>query len=395
MSIVRDTIEAMPDSPLLEVARIARATPDVIPLFFGEPDVPTPRFIADAAMKALHDGRTFYTHNRGIPELRAAIQRYLDRVYGVKVEDERLAVTSSGMSAVQLICQACLKPGDKAVAITPAWPNVMRAMAISGADVVETPLHRSANGWALDMGALAEACGEGTRMLYIATPANPTGWAISREEAEALITFTRERGIILVADEVYHRIVYDRSAALSFLEVSRPDDALFIVNSFSKSWAMTGWRMGWLVSPTGLSPTIEKLIQFNTSGGQEFLQYGAIAALDHGEAFIAEFVGRCRQGRAIVSRRLAMMEGVSEIANNGSFYAMFEVDGVEDTVDFCKRLVTEAGLGLAPGAAFGAGAETLVRLCYAKSPETLENAMDRLARFLQGRSQGVGVRRRA
>ena len=369
MSIVRDTIEAMPDSPLLEVARLARATSDVIPLFFGEPDVPTPRFIGDAATKALHEGRTFYTHNRGIPELRTAIQRYLHRVYGVSVDDERLAVTSSGMSAVQLICQACLRPGDKAVVVTPAWPNVMRAMEISGAEVLEAPLQRSANGWALDMDALDEACGKGTRMLYIATPANPTGWAISREEAEALMAFTRTRGIILVADEVYHRIVYDRPAALSFLEVSRPDDALFIVNSFSKSWAMTGWRMGWMVSPAGLSPTMEKLIQFNTSGGQEFLQYGAIAALEQGEAFIAEFVGRCREGRAIVSRRLAAMEGVTEIANNGSFYAMFEVDGVDDTLDFCKRLVTEAGIGLAPGMAFGAGAETLVRLCYAKSPE--------------------------
>ncbi len=387
MSIVRDTIEAMPDSPLLEVARLARATGDVIPLFFGEPDVPTPKFIGDAAMKALHEGRTFYTHNRGIPELRTAIQRYLQRVYRVSVDDERLAVTSSGMSAVQLICQACIKPGDKTVAITPAWPNVMRAMEISGADVTEVPLHRSANGWALDMDALAEACGEGTRMLYIATPANPTGWAITRAEAQALMDFTRARGIILVADEVYHRIVYDRPAALSFLEVSRPDDALFIVNSFSKSWAMTGWRMGWMVSPAGLAPTMEKLIQFNTSGGQEFLQYGAIAALEHGEAFIAEFVRRCREGRAIVSRRLAAMDGVTEIANNGSFYAMFEVEGVSDTLELCKRLVTEARIGLAPGMAFGAGAETLVRLCYAKSADNLETAMGRLAGFLERRSQ--------
>ena len=382
MTIVRASIDCLPDSPILDVWRVARDMPDCLSLLAGEPDVPTPKFIRDAATAALENGLTFYTHNRGIPPLRAALARYLTKIYSVEIDDERLAITSSGMSAVQLICQATIQPGDHAVAITPSWPNVMRAMTISGAEVDEVALALGAHGWSLDLEAVKRACAPGTRLLYVASPANPTGWAISREEAEELLTLTRQRGIILVADEVYHRIVYDRNAAFSFLEIAEPEDAVFVINSFSKSWAMSGWRMGWMVSPRGLSGTIEKLIQFNTSGGQEFLQHGAIAALDQGEAFVAEFVGRCRAGREIVSRRLAKMPGVAEIATNGSFYAMFSVDGVTDTLAFCKELAIEARIGLAPGVAFGKGAETLVRLCYAKTAPMLEEAMDRLEAHL-------------
>ena len=382
MPIVRDSIDAMPDSPILDVWRVARDVPNCLSLLAGEPDVPTPKFIRDAAATALENGLTFYTHNRGIPPLRAALARYLRKLYGVEIDDERLAITSSGMSAVQLICQATIRPGERAVAITPSWPNVMRAMTISGAEVDEVPLALGANGWSLDLEAVKRACAPGTRLLYVASPANPTGWAISREEAEELLALTRQRGIILVADEVYHRIVYDRNAAFSFLEIAEPEDAVFVINSFSKSWAMSGWRMGWMVSPRGLSGTVEKLIQFNTSGGQEFLQHGAIAALDQGEGFVAEFVGRCRAGREIVSRRLAKMPGVAEIATNGSFYAMFSVDGVTDTLAFCTELAHEARIGLAPGIAFGKGAERLVRLCYAKTAPMLEEAMDRLETHL-------------
>ena len=385
MDLVRPEISAMEDSPILEVWRMGFSVPGVIGLWAGEPDVPTPAFICDAAVKSLRDGHTFYTHNRGVPELRAAIQRYLKRLYGLEMHDDRIAVTSAGMNAVQILCQALLGPGSKAVAITPSWPNIMRAMTISGAEVSEVPLRRSNAGWSLDLDAVAAACVPGTKMLYLASPANPTGWMIDRAEAEALLELTRERGIALVSDEVYHRIVHDRSVAFSFLEIAQPRDNVFVVNSFSKSWAMTGWRMGWFTYPDYFLPTVEKLIQFNTSGGQAFLQAGGVAALDEGEAFVAEFVARCRAGREIVSRRLAAMPRVREVASNGSFYSMFEVEGVADTLAFCKDVVIKARVGLAPGSAFGRGAETLIRLCYAKSAQNLEAAMDRLEAYFQTR----------
>ena len=383
MPLVRADIEAMADSPILDVWRMAIGRPDVIGLLAGEPDVPTPRFICDAATEALNAGHTFYTHNRGIPELRQAIARYLKRLYRLDIADDRIAATTAGMNAVQIVCQAVLEAGSKAVCVTPSWPNIMRAMTISGATVREVPLTRTNQVWSLDLEKLFEACVPGTKLLYLASPANPTGWTIGREQAMALLEFARARGISILADEVYHRIVYDGTVAFSFLEIAQPDDALFVVNSFSKSWAMTGWRLGWLIYPEGFLPTAEKLIQFNTSGGQAFLQYGAVAALDRGEHFVAEFVARCAKGRDIIPSRLAAMPRVREVPNDGSFYAMFEVAGVTDTLAFCKDAVTKAGVGLAPGVAFGAGAETLIRLCYAKKPELLAEAMDRLDRWLR------------
>ena len=236
------------------------------------------------------------------------------------------------------------------------------------------------------MNAVEAACSAGVKMLYLASPANPTGWQISPDEARHLLALARARGFAIVSDEVYHRIVYDRRVAFSFLEIAAPQDNVFIINSFSKAWAMSGWRLGWMIYPGYFLPTAEKLIQFNTSGGQAFLQHGAVAALDEGEAFVAEFVGRCRAGRDIVSRRLAAMPRVREIASEGAFYSMFEVQGVTDTLGFCMELVREARLGLAPGVAFGSGAETLIRLCYAKTGALLEEAMDRLEAHLTSRS---------
>lgn len=383
MTLIRADIEAMADSPILEVWRMGFKVTDVIGLWAGEPDLPTPRFICDAASEALYAGQTFYTHNRGIPELREAIGRYLKLLYGTATADERIAVTTAGMNAVQIVCQALLGAGSEAVVITPSWPNVMRAMQIAGAAVNEVALTRGPSGWSLDLQKLFDACTPRTKLLYLASPANPTGWMISREEAGALLDFTRQRGIALLSDEVYHRIVYDRNVAFSFLEIAQPDDAVFVVNSFSKSWAMTGWRMGWLIYPEWFLETAEKLIQFNTSGGQAFLQRGGVAALDLGEPFVAEFVKRCAVGRDVVTGRLKSMPRIREVPNNGSFYSMFEVEGVSDTLAFCKQLVTEGRVGLAPGISFGAGAGTLIRLCYAKSPELLDKAMDRLGVFLK------------
>jgi aspartate/methionine/tyrosine aminotransferase len=384
MGLIREGITALADSPIVALWRIGFTTPDVIGMWAGEPDMPTPPFICEAASKALFEGRTFYSHNRGIPELRQALVDYHERLYGIALPEHRITLTQSGMNAVMLVAQAVVQPGDNVVAVTPCWPNIPRAMQINGAAIREAPLMRGAEGWSLDLDRVFSHCDEHTRVIAVASPGNPTGWMMRRDQAEALLDFARQRGIALLSDEVYHRIVYDGNAAFSLLEIARPDDPVFVVNSFSKSWAMTGWRMGWLVYPDGLAGEFEKLIQFNTSGGQAFLQHGAIAALRDGEDFVSYFVDRCRKGRDVVTERLARMPRVHSIPNNGSFYAMFEVDGVMDTTAFCKRAVTEARIGMAPGVAFGRGAERMVRLCYAKVPELLHVAMDRLEGFVAG-----------
>ena len=382
MSLVRPEIAALQDSPIVDIWRSAAGIPDVIALWTGESDVPTPRFICEAASRAMQEGQTFYTPNRGIPGMREALSAYHQRIWGVEISLDRLALTQSGMSAVMLIAQALVAPGDNVVCLTPCWPNIERAMQIVGAEVREVPLGRTSEGWMLDPEALFARCDARTRLIYLASPANPTGWTLSRAQGLELLEFARARGVALLSDEVYHRIVYGGNAAFSLAEVARPDDPVFVINSFSKAWAMTGWRLGWMIYPEGLTAEFEKLIQFNTSGCQAFLQRGAIAALEHGEEFVAWFVDRCRTGREVVNRRLAAMEGVRAIPGSGSFYAMFSVDGVNDTDEFCRRAVREARLAMAPGEAFGAGAEGTIRLCYAKAPEMLEAAMDRLEGFV-------------
>ncbi len=382
MSVIRPAIEALEDSPILEIFRLGFDVPDLIAMWAGEPDIPTPRFICAAASQALFAGRTFYSANRGLPELRAALRRYHHRIQGVTLDDDRLAFTFSGMQAVMQVAQAVLAAGDNAVVITPSWPNVMRACQINGATIREVALTPTEAGWSLSLPTLFAACDERTRLIYVASPGNPTGWMITQDEAGELLAFCRDRAIALLSDEVYHRIVYDQPSAFSFLQIARPSDPLFVVNSFSKAWAMTGWRIGWLVYPAGCTQSFEKLIQFNTSGGLEFLQAGAIAALDDGEPFVAEFVARCRTGRELVTRRLAAMQRVQIVPAQGAFYTMFSIDGVDDTHEFCRRAVHGARIGLAPGTSFGGGAERFIRLCYAKSPALLDEAMDRLERFI-------------
>jgi aspartate/methionine/tyrosine aminotransferase len=384
MGVIRQQIETLEDSPIIEVFREGFDLPGLIAMWAGEPDVPTPSFICDAASKALHEGRTFYTPNRGIAPLREALVRYHRRIYGVELPETRIALTLSGMSAVMLVAQATVQPGDNMIAITPSWPNVMRAMQINGAEVREVMLARGNEGWRLDLEAVFAAADDKTRVIYLASPGNPTGWQIERPEAERLLEFCRARGIAILSDEVYHRIVYDRPVAFSFLDIATPEDPVFIVNSFSKSWAMTGWRLGWVIYPTYALGAFEKLVQFNTSGGLEFLQHGCIAALDDGEAFVAFFQARCRVARDIANARLNAMPRVQNIPSSGAFYAMFGVEGMTDSLKFCKRAVHEARIGMAPGTSFGRGAEHLVRLCYAKSPENLHEAMDRLERFVAG-----------
>jgi aspartate aminotransferase len=389
MGLIRPAIEELEDSPIVEVWRMGYGDPDVVAMFAGESDVPTPGFICDATSRALAEGRTFYTPNRGIPLMREALIAYLRRIYGVDLPDNRITLTPSGMTAVMLIAQGMLQQGDNAVAVTPSWPNILRAVQICGADPREVALTPGNDGWSLDLDALFAACDDRTKVIYLASPGNPTGWIIPRDQAEQLLAFARARGIAILSDEVYHRLVYegpgsDRGVAFSFLDIACPSDPVFVVNSFSKAWAMTGWRVGWIVYPEGHQASFEKLIQFNSSGVAEFLQHGAIAALLHGEAFVKFFAERCRGGRELVNARLARMPRVRNIPNTGGFYAMFEVEGMHNTLTFCKRAVLEAKIGMAPGIAFGRGSERFVRLCYARSDEQLVVAMNRLEAFVAG-----------
>jgi aspartate aminotransferase len=382
---LRAAIEALPASLIREVANAGIGHEDVIPLWFGEPDVPTPKFICDAAAEALAAGDTFYQPNAGILPLREALADYMSRLYGTTLVPDNVIVSASAMNALMLVMQALVDPGDVVVTTTPAWPNLPAVPEILSGAIRPVPLTPGNAGWRLDLDRLLDACDARTKVIFLNSPNNPTGWMMTSEQQREVLAFARQRGIWIVSDEVYGRIVYDRKVAPSFLEISQPEDRVIVVNSFSKNWAMTGWRLGWITAPKGLLETFEKLTEFNIAGPPGFIQRAGVVAVRDGEPFVEQTVARLGQARDLTVERLSSMSGLILPRPDAAFYAFFGVERMSDTVGFARRLVREAGVGLAPGEAFGPGGEGRLRLCFAASLPTLERALDRLEAFMRCR----------
>lgn len=372
-------IAGMSDTPITEVAMTVFGDPDVVPLWFGESDLVTPDFVGAAAASALREGDTFYTWQRGIPELRTALSAYTERLYGITCPSDRLTVTTGGMQAILLTCQLLLDPGDNVVIVSPIWPNITSAVKLVRGEPRYVALDpRPDGGWRLDLQKLFDMVDGRTRAIFVNSPGNPTGWTMTSDEQRAILGFARERGIWIMADEVYARLIYTKPVAPSFLELAGPDDPLIVLNSFSKPWAMTGWRIGWLTHPRQLGDDFAKLVQINTSGVPPFLQHGAVAALEKGEEFLGKMVERCRFGGELVFQRLSALPRVKIARPEAAFYSFFAVEGVTDTLAFCKRLAKEYKVGVAPGEAFGPGGQGHIRLCFASGAERLSKGMDRI-----------------
>ncbi|WP_370318857.1 pyridoxal phosphate-dependent aminotransferase [Oricola sp.] len=354
-----------PPSGIVAVFQHARGREGVIPLWVGEGDLGTPDFIARPAADALVGGETFYTWQQGIPELRAALARYYGRHFGIESGLNDYIVVGSGMQAIQLALQAVAGAGDECVYLSPAWPNFAAALEVAGGKAVPVTLDFSENGWTLDLERFEAAITPRTRALFINTPSNPTGWAADRETLSAILEIARRHGIWIIADEIYAKFWYGGGErAPSFLDVQSPEDRILYVNSFSKNWAMTGWRVGWIKAPPPLMPVLENLVQYSTSGVPQFMQRGAVAALDEGDDFIASQIARAAEALDIVTKSLSATGRVRFARPGGAFYLFFAIDGVEDSMQSAMRLVDETGVGLAPGVAFGAGGEGFFRLCF-------------------------------
>lgn len=388
-------VRAIASSLIREVANAGLGKRDVLPFWFGEPDEVTPQFIRDAATEALDRGETFYTHNYGLPALREALASYVSRLHRAVSADEIL-VTSSGMSALMLASQALVGRGDRVVAVTPLWPNITSAPRLMGAEIVRVALElrAAADGnpqWSLDLDRLLAALTPATRALYLNAPNNPTGWMIDAASQQAVLEHCRRHGIWIVADDAYERLYYpetaDRQGSLvcapSFLDLAERDERVLATNTFSKSWLMTGWRLGWLVAPRLLVPEIAKLIEFNTSSAPAFVQYAGLEAVRHGEPVIAHTLARFRRARDFLIGRLRAINGVQAASPPGAMYAFFRIEGMADSLAFCKRMVVEAGLGLAPGAAFGPEGEGFVRWCFAADEQRLADGIERLRHGLR------------
>jgi len=381
------SVESVPHSRIRELAEIAMRMDGVLRLYFGESNLPTPEYIKQAAAAAMEQGYTFYTENAGLPTLREAIAQYYAQMQRVKLDHAReIVVTASGVQALHLGIRGLLDPSDEALVLTPAWPNGSSIVAMANATALQVPHVLRGGRYGIDFDALERAATPRTRMLLYTSPSNPLGWVATEEDQDRLLEFARSRQIWLLADEVYDRLFYSAPRlglpVPSILRKATRDDAVIVVQSFSKAYCMTGWRLGWLVAPPDLAEKATQLNEFVVSHAPSFTQKAGEVALADGEPELLRMLERLKQNRDLCVQALSGIRGVTLPTPEGAFYVFPRIDGLTDSFGFCKRLLEETRVGLAPGVAFGAGGEGSVRICYAAERAILEPALERLAHFL-------------
>ncbi|MGK9052219.1 pyridoxal phosphate-dependent aminotransferase [Neorhizobium petrolearium] len=372
-----------PESGIVEIINHARGREGLIPLWAGEGDLPSPDFINRAVTEALAAGETFYTYQRGIPELRQALSDYYARHFSVALPVEHFYVTGSGMHAIMLAVQAVTSPGDEMVYLSPTWPNIISAIDISGARSVGLPLDFVGGRWSLDLAKLEAKITPKTKGLFINTPANPTGWTATSDDLKNILALARRRGLWIVADEIYARYYYGGAGrAPSFLDIMEEGDRIIFANSFSKNWSMTGWRVGWLVAPPEMGQLIENLVQYSNSGVAQFLQRGAVVALNEGDDFVQANIDRATRARDILCDALIATNRVETLKPDGALYAFVKVDGITDSRKAALDIVDKIGVALAPGSAFGKGGELFLRACFLRDAGHIEEAAARLSDYI-------------
>lgn len=376
--------KSLPESGIVEVMNYGRRREGTVALWAGEGDLPTSDFISDAAARSLKSGETFYTWQRGIPELREQLALYHQRLYGVPADPERYFVCGSGMQAIQIAFAMTMGSGDEVIIPSPTWPNAAAAALVIGAKPVFIEMDFGDAGFSLDISKIEKLINSRTRAIFLNTPSNPSGWVATPDDLKNVLALARRHALWIVADEIYARFYWkggERSP--SFRDVMDPEDRIIFVNTFSKNWAMTGWRIGWIEAHPSLGQVIENLIQYSTSGVAVFMQRAGIAALDKGETFVKHMIERSRKGRDITVKVLGKSNRIRLAPPDGAFYAFFSVEGERDSRALAMKLIDEAGVGLAPGTAFGPGAEPFLRLCFARSPESVELVVNRIADWLK------------
>jgi aspartate/methionine/tyrosine aminotransferase len=383
---MRQAILDLQASRIRDVANAGLGRSDVLAFWFGESDEVSPEFIRQAAIDSLQSGETFYAHNLGLPVLREAISLEMQQRHGAGIGVDRIAVTSGGVNALMLAMQAIVNPGDEVVVVTPVWPNLTSQPVILGAQLKTVCLEPHQGRWTLPMEKLLKAVTTHTKLLVVNSPNNPTGWTLTRDEQQILLAHCRRTGTWLLADEVYENLYYlpsDNRCAPSFLDIAAPDERLVVAHSFSKSFLMTGWRLGWLVMPAAMTEHMGKLIEFNTSCASVFVQRAGVAAMQHAGDIVPQVVMQMQACRDRLFAELGSIPGLDLAVPDGGMYAFFRIPGLTDDVQTAKRLVAEAGLGLAPGSAFSPEARGWLRWCFAsQDPNRLGEGARRLKSWL-------------
>jgi aspartate/methionine/tyrosine aminotransferase len=382
-----DSVTRVPHSKIRELAEIAMGMPGVLRLYFGESNLPTPEYLKVALDRAVRDGYTFYTENAGLPSLRQAIAGYYARQQNVTLNpSNEIVVTASGVQAIALSIRAVLDPGDEAIILTPAWPNASAIVGLASARPVEIAQPLEGGVYTIDFDAVERAITPRTRLLIYTSPSNPLGWVATRRQQERLLELSRKYGLWLMADEVYDRLYY-AGARLgepvpSILQLATREDAVLVVHSFSKSYCMTGWRLGWMIARRDLARKCTQLNEFMVSCAAGFVQKAAETALAEGEEELKRMLTVLRDNRDFCAAKLRAIRRITLPDPDGAFYLFPRVEGLRDSFGFCKKLLEDTRVGIAPGMAFGAGGEGSVRICYASGREVLEPAMERFGEWM-------------
>jgi len=384
---VATSVENVPHSRIRELAELAMSMDGVLRLYFGESNLPTPDYIKRAAQRAMEEGYTFYTENAGLPSTRRALADYYRRIQGVELDPmSEIVVTASGVQALNVGIRCAIDPGDEAIILTPVWPNGTSIVMMANAVVKQIPHPLCGERYRVDFDALEAAVTPRTRLLVYTSPSNPLGWVATPEEQDGLLEFCRRHGLWLMADEVYDRLYYSGGKlgepVPSILRKATREDAVMVAHSFSKSYCMTGWRLGYLIARRDLARKATQLNEFIISHAPSFTQKAGETALAEGEEELLRMLRRLEDNRALCLDALRGLSGITVPKPDGAFYLFPRIDGLVDSFGFCKRLLEETRVGLAPGVAFGAGGEGSVRICYAAEKSILEPAMERFAKFL-------------
>ena len=374
------------ETPIMEIANFGRSYAkktgkEVYAAWFGEGNKPTKKIIFNETIKSLNNGKTFYTYQNGLPKIREALSNYMNDVFDLNTIPENHSLVTGGMLGIKIICDMLIEKGDEVVIVGPVWPNIRSSVILKQGKIKEVNLKLS-DKWYLDFEELFSAISNKTKMVFINSPSNPTGWMLTEEEQEKIISFIRKKNCWLISDEVYHQIVYDRDNSSSFLQFSRPNDKLIVINSSSKSFNMTGWRIGWLSHPENLGAHIAKLVQISTTGVPEFLQEGFFSALINYKSIVAEVKNDLKKSRDFLFQKTKNWSKIQMPYTNAAFYSFFKVKDMKDSVKFAKYLIEKTQVGLAPGVAFGESGEGHLRLCFASDLKYLENIISRLEKEL-------------